>query len=209
MTQHHKALAALSAGLGLIGLAGAGLAQAACTVPTPAAPAHTPSGLIPAVYHPETAVFSDFLRASDEEASIVGLWKFEMLAKSTATHKNPMPDGVLIDFGTVAWHSDHTELMNSGSRNPADGDFCQGAWHRVAENTFALNHIALAYTNGTYTGPTHFHERVTVDSTGNHYMGTFTLTAYLASVTPGHEFDETTPLVTITGTITATRVPAN
>jgi len=163
-----------------------------------------------AVYHPDELGRSllpvDF---GDERPSVVGLWQFEMLAKSTATHVNPMPDGTLIDFGTAAWHADGTELMNSGSRNPADGDFCQGVWKQVGPSTFVLNHIALAYTNGAYTGPAKIEERVTVGANGAKITGTFQLTQYLASPTQGHEFDESTVLVSITGTITGTRITPN
>jgi hypothetical protein len=132
-----------------------------------------------------------------------------MLSKSTKKNTNPMPDGTLIDFGTAAWHSDGTELINSGIRNPADGDFCQGVWAKVDDSTFVLNHLALAWMNGSYVGPAHITERVTVGTNGSHYFGTFKIVQYLAAVTPGHEFDEDTALVTITGTIRATRVTAN
>lgn len=149
-----------------------------------------------------------FVRTSDgeDEQTIVGLWKFEMLAKSTPTHKNPMPDGTLIDFGTAAWHADGTEFQTSGLRNPSDGDVCQGVWQRVDESTFVLNHYALAWTNGTYTGPVNIRARVTVDPTGKHYSGNFVTVVYLATPVAGHEFDQSTELVSITGTFTATRV---
>jgi hypothetical protein len=141
-----------------------------------------------------------------QHPSIVGLWKFEMLTKSTSTNTNPMPDGTLFDFGTAAWHSDGTELINSGGRDPKDGDFCQGVWTQVGPFTFELLHYPLAWMNGAYTGPVVLRARVTVDRSRDHYGGVFAGTAYLASPTPGHEFDETTPLGTITGTITATRI---
>jgi hypothetical protein len=160
--------AAVSFALATAGLAN--LANAACTDPGWAHPPSATPGFISTVYHPS----SDgawAMSVSDDSASIVGLWKIEMLSKSTATHTNPMPDGVLIDFGTVAWHSDGTELLNSGSRNPSDGDFCQGVWAQVGANTFALNHMALAWTSGTYTGPAVIRERVTVDATRHHTSG--------------------------------------
>jgi len=47
---------------------------------------------------------------------------------------------------------------------------------------------------------------VTVDNTRNHFSGWFVLTQYSASPTEGHEFDESVPLVTITGTISAKRM---
>jgi len=179
--------------------------NAACTDPSWAHPPGNTPKMLSAVYHPGSDS-AWAMTVSDESASIVGLWKIEMLSKSTATNINPMPDGVLIDFGLVAWHSDGTELLNSGSRNPADGDFCQGVWARVGGSTYALNHMALGWTSGSYTGPAVIRERVTVDGTGRHYSGTFKLTQYLASVTPGHEFDQDTALVTITGTVTGTRM---
>ena len=203
---------ATAAALALIALGGSGLAQA-CAAPGPAAPAAprttTLPGLFPAVYRPDAAAPGGFISVHDEgdfRTSIVGLWKFEMLAKSTRTNTNPMPDGVVIDFGTTAWHSDGTELMNSGIRNPADNDICQGTWEQVGPSTFALNHFALAWTGGSYTGPVNIRERVTVDPSGRRFTGTFTIVAYLATVTAGHEFDLTTPLASITGTLTGSRI---
>lgn len=149
-----------------------------------------------------------FIKVSDRDSgrSIVGLWKFEMISKSTPTHTNPMPDGTLIDFGTAAWHVDGTELQTSGIRNPSDGDVCQGVWQRVGDRTFVLNHYALAWTNGTYTGPVNIRARVTVDPSGTRYSGMFVTVVYLATPTQGHEFDQSTVLASITGTFTATRV---
>ncbi len=197
-----------TAALVLAGAAMAQMADAACMSPGWSERPHSSPGMLSTVYHPSSdAAWA--MNVADETAPIVGLWKFEMLSKSTATNTNPMPDGVLIDFGTVAWHSDGTELTNSGNRNPADGDFCQGVWARVGGFTFFLNHLALGWTNGTYTGPASIRERVTVDATRRHFSGTFRLVQFLATQTPGHEFDEDTALVTITGTITGTRVTAN
>lgn len=150
----------------------------------------------------------NFIRVSDRDSgrTIVGLWKFEMISKSTPTHTNPMPDGTLIDFGTAAWHADGTEFQTSGIRNPGDGDVCQGVWRRVGDGAFVLNHYALAWTNGTYTGPVNIRARVTVDPSGSKYSGMFVTVVYLAAPLPGHEFDQSTVLATITGTFTATRV---
>jgi hypothetical protein len=152
-----------------------------------------------------------FIRVNFEqsEAPIVGLWKFEMLAVSTPKNTNPMPDGTVVDFGTAAWHGDGTEFQTSGFRNPSDGDVCQGVWAQIGPSTFQLNHYALAWTNGSYTGPANIRAIVKVDPSGNRYSGSFQTDVYLASVTAGHEFDETTKLVTITGSFTATRVTIN
>ena len=195
---------------GILGVAFSSQAGAGCTYPSGnEAPA---AGISRDDFGGVRVIRTSAVSLADSEpvrAPIVGLWKFEMLAKSTATNHNPMPDGTLIDFGTAAWHSDGTELMNSGLRNPSDGDFCQGVWAAASGTTFLLNHYALAWTNGAYTGPANIRQKVTVDATGSRYTGTFTLVQYLASTTPGHEFDQTTALVSITGTVTATRITAN
>ncbi len=181
-----------AATLGLSGVSHAGCAPTPQAVPAPGA---------------ATTNLGSFLKVDYREPrAIVGLWKFEMLAKSTSTHKNPMPDGTLIDFGTAAWHVDGTEFQTSGFRNPSDGDVCQGVWQQVGHSTFVLNHYALAWTNGSYTGPANIRANVTVNPAGNRYTGTFTTVVYLASYVAGHEFDQNTVLATITGTFDATRV---
>jgi len=186
-----KTLLASAVTLALAGLASTGMARAACTVPDPT---HGTSGhFTPAVFH-----------LASYQASIVGLWKFEMLAKSTPANTNPMPDGTLVDFGTQAWHSDGTELLNSGIRNPADGNFCQGVWEQVGPSTFKLNHMPLAWGGGSYIGPVKMH--ILVNEDGDRFSGYFSETVYQASATPGHEFDESAAIVTITGTITANRI---
>lgn len=153
---------------------------------------------------------ANFIKAAyedeDSRPSIVGLWKFEMIAKSTATNKNPMPDGTLVDFGTAAWHGDGTEFQTSAFRNPSDGDVCQGVWQQVAPNTYVLNHLALAWANGAYAGPVNIRAEVTVDPAHNRYSGWFHTTVYVATATPGHEFDQTAPVVSITGSFTGVRV---
>ena len=204
---NHRALGA-ALGVSVLGILLSAQASAGCAYPgQEAIPGSQPNS----AFRGARFIRTGYMEVSDSDAAgapIVGLWKFEMLSKSTLTHKNPMPDGTLIDFGTTAWHSDGTELMNSGIHDPADSNFCQGTWAPVGDETFVLNHYALAWTNGTYTGPVNIKERVTVGPTGNTMTGTFTTVVYLASVTKGHEFDQNTVLATITGTITGTRINA-
>jgi len=140
--------------------------------------------------------------------SIVGLWHFTFVAQGNEP-PGP-PDGAVVDSGYVTWHGDGTELMNSG-RAPTTGDFCMGVWKQAARSTYKLNHFALAWawdpvapatgpgTGGAdFVGPANIREVVTLDHTGNHYQGTFTLVQYAA--------DGTTVLATVTGTVTATRI---
>ena len=209
--KNRRPIAAQTAiGLALATVAVSGLARAGCSDPHWTTPPTASSGAAAGAYGTGEVGPGAFIRVDfTQRPAIVGLWTFEMLSKSTSQHANPMPDGTLIDFGTTAWHADGTELMNSGSRNPADGDFCQGVWRQVGPSTFTLNHMALAWTSGAYTGPAVITERVTVSGAGRHISGSFTLTQYLATPTPGHEFDQTTVLVSITGTISGDRITTN
>jgi hypothetical protein len=147
-------------------------------------------------------------RDSDNDsgsAAIVGLWKFAFTA--TSPFVGPF------DAGYVTWHSDGTELMNSG-RAPTTGDFCMGVWKQVGRSTYKLNHFALAWTfdasnpgtgpgtgGADFVGPANIREEVTVDHSGDSYEGTFTLVQY--------EPDGVTVITTITGTVTATRITAD
>jgi len=152
---------------------------------------------------------------SEEDAAglpaITGLWHFTFTAKGNDP-PGP-PDGAPVDSGFVTWHSDGTELMNSG-RAPTTGDFCMGVWKPIGRSTYKLNHFALAWawdpitpttapgTGGAdFVGPANIREVVTLDRTGDHYAGTFTLVQYAQ--------DGTTVLATVTGTVTATRIKAD
>ena len=134
--------------------------------------------------------------------SIVGMW--HVLFTAQTMNGSAIPDTV-IDNALSVWHNDHTEIMNS-VRPPQDGNFCLGVWQQTGKSSFYLNHFAWFanqfpnYTNngiGDPVGPTRFTERVTVSPDGNHFTGTFTLTAYdtRGNVT-----------ITFTGALSGTRI---
>jgi hypothetical protein len=137
----------------------------------------------------------------EPRASIVGMWHVTFTAQGNG--EGP-PDNTPIDNAVVVWHSDKTEIMNSG-RPAQDGDFCLGVWEEVGRCHYKLNHFAWAgndTTNapggiGNPAGPTHIVEDVTVSPDGKHYSGTFTLDAYDSS------FNPTTHIV---GVINGTRI---
>ena len=136
----------------------------------------------------------------DSDAGIVGLWKIKLVSKN-----NPgIPDGAVIDAGYATWHSDGTEIMNSG-RAPLTGSFCMGVWKQTGRFTFKLNHFALSWGDlnmgNTLIGPTNIREQVTVDHSGNTFTGTFTI----------DQFDQsgTNLLAHVAGTITGTRITAD
>jgi hypothetical protein len=140
-------------------------------------------------------------QAADTEEPLVGMWHVTFTAEGNS--KGP-PDGTPIDSALIVWHSDGTEIMNSG-RPPQDGDFCMGIWKKVGPNQYKVNHFAWLgndTTNapsgiGNPTGPTRLTEAVTVSADGNTLLGTFSLRA---TDTAG----KTTAF--IRGTITGTRI---
>jgi len=152
-----------------------------------------------------------FYRTSEEsydgecfqKAPTVGLWKFTMVSEGSTGMGAP-PDGIDIDFGLSAWHSDGTELMNSGAHAPITSNFCMGTWERTGRDTYVLNHYALVWDSAgtSYVGPANIRESVTVANSGNSYQGTFTIQQYST--------DGTTAIGPhVAGTLTATRITAN
>jgi hypothetical protein len=110
------------------------------------------------------------------DAGVVGLWHVVFT-------QNAGFGGGLFDDSYAEWHSDGTEIMNSGVHSPATGNFCMGAWTRTGPSTYTLKHIALDYSMQPLgsTSPTVIviiRERVTVDHTGNHFTGSFTADIY-------------------------------
>ena len=183
------------------------------TMPTAerAAPAPEGAALMPAVYRPDTGGFVPV--ASEQgtpNAGIVGLWRISMI--SDGVPPNPVPQGVVVDFGTVQWHDDGTELMISGGRPPSTGDVCMGVWEKTGPFTYKLKHLALAWVSSDtppsmggpgpspaqFLGPAIIRQVVTLDKSRAIYRGTFTLDQYNA--------DESALLVHVSGTIAGARV---
>lgn len=131
--------------------------------------------------------------------SIVGFWKVQFISKGNTTHNPSIPDGALIDFGFTQWHSDGTEILNSGGHSPASGNFCLGVWAQTGFLTFELNHFPIAYdpTTGAIANYINIRERNTLSVNGDSYTGTFTLTVYDPR---GNQVDQ------LKGTIAATRL---
>jgi len=94
-------------------------------------------------------------------ASIVGMWNFQLVSEGNTGHNPSIPDGALLDFGYTQWHSDGTELMNSGGHAAATGNFCMGTWVRSGYFTYVLNHFALSYdpTTGNLAAKIHILNR--------------------------------------------------
>ena len=166
----------IATGALLVALSLAATANASCG-DKPAAALHRQAWEEPSAFASGSLRF-----VNDDNDAIVGLWHVTF----TAEGNNPgPPDRTPIDNALVTWHSDGTEIMNSG-RPSQDGQFCMGVWKRIGFRRYALNHFAWAgndTTNaptgiGNPAGPTHITETIILGPDGNHYVGTFTLDAY-------------------------------
>jgi hypothetical protein len=104
----------------------------------------------------------------------------QFISLGNTLHNPSIPDGAVIDFGYTQWHSDGTELMNSGGHAPATQNFCMGTWVRTGYFTYQLLHFALSYdpATGNLAAKVAIREQVTLDPTGNQFTGTFTIDAY-------------------------------
>jgi hypothetical protein len=134
-----------------------------------------------------------------DRAAIVGLWKVKFVSKGNTGMG--IPDGATIDEGYATWHSDGTEIMNSG-RAPITGSFCMGVWKKTGRSSYKLNHFALSWdsTGKTLVGPANIKEEVATDNNENSYSGTFTIDQY---DTEGHL------LAHISGLVSAQRITAD
>jgi hypothetical protein len=196
--------------LGVLGLVFGSAVQARCGE-TPATPAQPPANdgrLVPVALQ----LVSDEGNSAWELPAIVGLWEFEWHSKGNAG----IPDGTVLDFGTVIWHADGTEATVSGGRTPAVGDVCMGTWRQVGPGKFRLTHLAMGYGPPPgppvgYGGIAVLDMTVTVGPNGNAYHGNFTLTQYNASSDPSapfSEFDQSSVAFALSGTVSGRRVVA-
>lgn len=149
---------------------------------------------------PEAAAKADSAnQRGGSSASIVGLWKVQLISKGNTSHNPSIPDGALIDFGYTQWHSDGTEILNSGGHSPASENFCLGVWGQTGFLTYELNHFPISYntTTGAIANYVNLQEQDTLSPSGDSYTGTFTLLIY---DTKGNEVDH------LAGTVVATRL---
>lgn len=123
--------------------------------------------------------------------SIVGMWSFKMTS-----------NGGTVDWGYVQWHSDGTEIENSGGRAPSTENFCMGVWTQTSTASYHLNHLALSYdSSGNLNAKVNIKEDVNLNSSGTMYNGSFTLSVY--------DPNSNALLQQVTGQVTGQRVPSN
>ena len=132
-----------------------------------------------------------------DRPGIVGMWRFQLLA----------PNGAVVDDGYAQWHSDGTEIQNSGLHAPITSSFCLGVWKQVGPNTYKLNHFPLGWDPTGQSPANAIQLTETVNLTDkNHITGTFTINVYVWTTTDSLNVAPGGPVATVTGTITATRV---
>jgi len=103
------------------------------------------------------------------EPSIVGFWHFKQMSGMN-----------LFDAGYDQWHSDGTEIYNSGGRAPDTQSFCMGVWQQIGPRHYFLNHRAIGWVSGATT-PAYVAtvlEDVTLSPNGNTFSGSYIVTAY-------------------------------
>lgn len=170
--------------------------------------AHAGCGVAPPTLKPNAYFYGEeqgrFLLTSDDgwhyDAPIVGMWRFSLVT--------PGPDGkpVVVDDGYAQWHSDGTEIQNSGLHAPITSNFCLGVWKQTGSNTYKLNHFPLAWDANGVNPANAIQLTETVHLTGtDHMTGTFTLKVYPWTTTDSLNVGGA-PVATVTGTLTAVRV---
>jgi hypothetical protein len=106
---------------------------------------------------------------SSRQPSIVGFWHFKQASGMNT-----------FDAGYEEFHSDGTEIFNSGSRAPDTGNFCMGVWQQVSPYHYKLNHRAIGWVSGGTT-PAYIAtilEDLTLSHDGNSFSGRYKVTAY-------------------------------
>jgi hypothetical protein len=126
---------------------------------------------------------------NSRQPSIVGFWHFKQVSGMN-----------VFDAGYDQWHSDGTEIYNSGARAPDTGSFCMGVWQQIGPRHYFLNHRAIGWEPGGTT-PAYVAtvlEDVTLSPSGNSFSGSYIVTLYDLS---GHFLQ-----VFSKGKVTATRI---
>jgi len=137
----------------------------------------------PAMFEKGQTDSGRFIRVGNDnsqgQASIAGLWAVNFYIGQTQTK---------FDWGFAAWHSDGTEIMNSGTRAPSTENFCMGVWAQTGGNSYQLTHYALSYdptkaaaADGGINGRVVIREWVNLNGRGTQFTGTYTVDVYAPS----------------------------
>jgi hypothetical protein len=86
--------------------------------------------------------------------------------------------GMFFDWGYTQFHSDGTEILNSGT---GPGKFCLGVWKRTGHLHYRVNHFPIPYDNQTLIGIIQIREEIKVSGDHNSFTGRFTFGIYDSS----------------------------
>jgi len=140
--------------------------------------------------------------ANGRGPSIVGMWSFQFISKGNTNQNPSIADGTELLWGYNQYHSDGTEILNAGTRSPAQQNFCLGVWVKTGYSTYQVNHFALNYnaTTGALASKIVVVEMVTVSPGGTAFSGTFVETIFDPS---GNQINQ------LTGQVKAQRITAD
>ena len=150
---------------------------------------------------------------SGDGQPIVGMWHFRFVSDGISSGiPGGVPKGAPVDAGYAVWHSDGTEITNSGARAPNTSNFCMGTWAKVGPRQYQLNHFGISWDPakgsldsagnpaGELIGPGHIRVLVTVSPDRQSYSGNFWIDQY----------DESGNVIAhLEGTATGTRINVN
>lgn len=129
----------------------------------------------------------------DDATSIVGFWHVKFISNGNNWGLPPgvsFPEDSEQDAGYSQWHSDGTEIMNSGGRAPNTDNFCLGVWAKVGPHQYRLNHFATPWDPtqgpndpagnpmGVLIGPANIKQLVTLSGDGNSFAGPYAIEGY-------------------------------
>ena len=134
--------------------------DAASIVPARHPPVGSPRSAAPRLLRAALIIDDDDAKNSPEP-SIVGTWKEHWISEGS----EGIPDGTEVDAGYAQWHSDGTEINNSGLRAPMTGNVCLGEWIKTGARTYQLNHFGISYdsTGLNLVGPARIQQWLTID----------------------------------------------
>jgi hypothetical protein len=114
---------------------------------------------------------SDQERPDTDHDPMLGFWYVKF------TSDTP---GVFFDWAYNQFHSDGTEMMNSGSLGSSA--FCMGVWKRTAHLQYEVTHFPIPYDTTeappVLVGIVDLCEKITLSRDHNSFTGTFTQSTY-------------------------------
>ena len=181
-------------------------AAAAPSTATPPAAAPATAKSLPAA--PKSADDSDPF----QPRPIVGLWHVidtADLVTGTPGIVPPAPPSYPFLESYKMWHRDGIEFEQA-FKDPKGGNYCFGVWEPTGDRTVKLHHLGVMFnytptdpdTDGTVKGIFTQDETDEVAADGQSYKGTFTFKVF----PPTDVFGTGPAIVTVTGTIAATRI---